>query len=245
MPRSSEGLSPEGLRVVHCSDIHLDCDREHGESHRAALVQVMREAEHVDASLLLIAGDLFDSNQATTDTIEWAMQTLEGFRLPVVMIPGNHDCLEENAIFHRFNFDALSGVDMLSAPNGEVRSLPHLDVAIWGKGMVNHSHSFRPLVHMPERPSHARWFIGMGHGIYVPEGEDTGRSSPVHAEDIAASQCDYIALGHHHAALEVHGGDTAATYSGSPSDLIGKAATYTIIDFAVDALPSAQIVAMS
>jgi predicted phosphodiesterase len=50
--------------------------------------------------------------------------------------------------------------------------------------------------------------------------------------DIEASTCDYLALGHHHAALELVTDKATAAYSGSPTDGVGRGATYVIIDLA-------------
>ena len=92
--------------------------------------------------------------------------------------------------------------------------------------MVDHIPEFHPLANVPERPQGTRWYVALGHGIYVGDERSAYRSSPVHAEDIAASGADYVALGHHHAALEVHANATQAAYSGSPTDDIGRGATY-------------------
>ncbi|NKC15839.1 MAG: hypothetical protein GKR94_27665 [Gammaproteobacteria bacterium] len=43
--------------------------------------------------LLLIAGDLFDANSASADTITWSMAILAEQPYALVLIPGNHDCL--------------------------------------------------------------------------------------------------------------------------------------------------------
>ena len=56
---------------------------------------------------MLLAGDLFDSNKASTETITWAMQRLEALPFPVAMIPGNHDCMLPGSIYARFDFDSL------------------------------------------------------------------------------------------------------------------------------------------
>ena len=229
------------LRVIHCSDIHLAGDHAEAEHYRAGLVTVLAAGLAHCANLILIAGDLFDSNQADGDTIEWAMETLARQPCPVAMIPGNHDCLENGSIYHRYDFDRLPNVEMLTAPEGEVRLLPNLELAVWGKGMVDHCTQYRPVANTPTRPTGARWYLGLGHGIYVPAGGETGRSSPVHAEEIADSPCDYLALGHHHAALEVHEADTAAAYCGSPTDTIGAGATYAVVDLVDGQRPRVEI----
>ena len=81
----------------------------------------------------------------------------------------------------------------------------------------------------PEAPLDVGWYIGLGHGIYIPDNKPSGRSSPVYAQDIDQSPCDYVALGHHHAALEVGTSKTAAAYCGSPTDTIGGGATYAMV----------------
>ena len=227
------------LRLAHCSDIHLDADMHSGQSrqsdhYRAGFSRVLDEMLLHDPDLLLIAGDLFDSNRASHATIEWAMNTLGEVPRPIVMIPGNHDCLEKDAIYRRHDFGHIDNVTPLLAEDGELASFPDLGAAVWGRGMVDHHPGYIPLEGCPEKPSHTRWYVGLGHGIFVPRGESTHRSSPVRMEEIDASPCDYIALGHHHAALDVSGTATAATYSGSPTDSFGGGKTYTIVDLTPD-----------
>ena len=229
------------LRIAHCSDIHLDSDsyRLGGhagarEFYRAAFRVALDEMLSHAPDLMLIAGDLFDSNDATDDTIQWAMRTLAALPCPVGMIPGNHDCLEQNAIFHRYDFGGLGNVKMLLAEDGELARFPELGVAIWGKGMVDHHPGYHPLGGCPERPGDCQWYLGMGHGIFVPRGESTDRSSPIRMEEIESSPCDYLALGHHHAAMELVTDETAAAYCGPPTDSVGHGATYAVVELEVE-----------
>jgi DNA repair exonuclease SbcCD nuclease subunit len=72
----------------------------------------------------------------------------------------------------------------------------------------------------------------MGHGIYVGREGFSFRSSPVEARQIARSGYDYIALGHHHALLDVSADDTAAYYSGAPVPISpDRAGTYLVVEF--------------
>ena len=239
---------PDRLRIAHCSDIHLDGDGYHrsvGADARAAVRGAFAEALAVMAAhgpdLMLLAGDLFDANDATAETIEWAMETLGRQPFPVVMIPGNHDCMEEGAIYRRYDFNRIANVTMLAAAEGEVARLSALGVAVWGKGMVEHSTAYRPLQGCPGRPEGCRWFLGLGHGIYVPHGEDTYRSSPIHMGEIESSPCDYLALGHHHAAMELVTETATAAYSGSPTDDIGRGPTYVVVDLDAAGPPALEV----
>ena len=227
------------LRLAHCSDIHLDAGAHAGDDtdnnrYRAGFSLVLDDMLSHNPDLVLIAGDLFDSNRASDSTIEWAMNRMAQVPRPVVMIPGNHDCLEENAIYRRYDFAGINNVTPLLAEDGELVTFPELGVTVWGRGMVEHHPGYIPLDGCPERPPATPWFVGLGHGIFVPRGESTHRSSPVRMEDIDTSACDYIALGHHHAALDVSGETTAAAYCGSPTDPFGIGETYAIVDLTTD-----------
>lgn len=236
------------LRIAHCADIHLDASgygqalgADGSEFHRRAFAAALDEMRAHAPDLMLLAGDLFDSNRATAGTIEWAMQVLADLPFPVVMIPGNHDCMEPGAIYHRHDFNRIANVHMIAAAEGETVRLDRLGVAAWGKGMVEHTRSYSPLGGMPDRPAGARWYLGLGHGLFVPHGGDTDRSSPIHMREIEASHCDYIALGHHHAAMELVTDRAVAAFSGSPTDKVGRGPTYVIVDLAAGAAPALAI----
>jgi DNA repair exonuclease SbcCD nuclease subunit len=191
--------------------------------------------------LMLLPGDLFDSNRASADTILWAMESLGRLPFPVIMIPGNHDCLEEGGVFHRHDFNRVENVRLLRAPEGEITELPDLGVIAWGKGMVEHSPEYSPLGDLPGAQPGA-WNLALGHGIFVGKEGYTFRSSPVEARQIEASGYDYIALGHHHALLDVSANGTTAYYSGAPVPVSrsGKG-TYLIVDLE-DGKPAAVVV---
>ena len=233
------------LRLVHASDIHLDTDYYGGpenlalrDYHRDVFARLLRRIEAEQPQLMLLPGDLFDSNRASADTIAWAMEQLARLPFPVLMIPGNHDCLEPDAIFLRHDFGAIPNVQMLAAAGGEQRELAALQVRVWGKGMVEHCTEFRPLDGLPAADPE-RWNLAMGHGIYVGRDGFTFRSSPVEARQIARSGYDYIALGHHHALLDVSANGTAAYYSGAPVPISpDRAGTYLVVEL-VEGRPAA------
>lgn len=236
------------LRIAHCADIHLDASgygqalgAEGSAFHREAFANAIEAMLAHDPQLFLLAGDLFDSNRATAGTIEWAMATLAAIPIPVLMIPGNHDCLETGSIYHRYDFNSLPNVQCLLAHEGETVTVPHLDLACWGRGMVEHHRLYSPLGGLPPRPTGIRWYLAMGHGLFVPHGGDTDRSSPIHAREIDASPCDYIALGHHHAAMEIGEDRTLAAFAGSPTDKVGRGPTYIICDLSEDAPPAVVV----
>lgn len=239
---------PDSLRIAHCSDIHLDGEvygrRAAGGSaayFRGAFAAALTAMGAHRPDLMLLAGDLFDSNAATTETVHWAMEMLARQPFPIVMIPGNHDCLAEGGIYRRHDFNRVANVRLLAAPSGETAYLPELGVVAWGKGMIDHSTDFRPLAGCPARPAGCRWYLGLGHGLFVPHGEETFRASPIHMRELEESPCDYVALGHHHAAMELVTEQSAAAYSGSPTDDVGRGETYVIVDLAAGQAPALTV----
>ena len=120
---------------------------------------------------------------------------LESLPFPVVMIPGNHDCLTEAAIYRRYDFNAISNVTLINDEQGDTIWVEALGVSVWGQGMHEHTPDNEPLAGMPESVPERTWNLGLGHGIYVEAGGSTLHSSPIHAEQIAASGFDYLALG--------------------------------------------------
>src|SRR5437879_2830750 len=91
------------LRLVHTSDVHLETDT-FGTTERAtalrdqvrqAFLNVVSVANDREADLLLIVGDLFDSARVSEEALAFALGTMASARMPVVMIPGNHDAHDE------------------------------------------------------------------------------------------------------------------------------------------------------
>lgn len=237
-------MSKPALRIAHGSDIHLDTDYFGGEAnlsgrdfYRSVFRALLQHVMQHEPQLFLLPGDLFDSNRASRDTIEWCMQALAELPIPVVMIPGNHDCLVPGGIFMEHDFSKVPNVEMLLSQEGELLELPRLGAVVWGKGMVEHEPEYSPLQGLPA-PRGDCWNLAMGHGIYVGREGMSYRSSPVEARQIGESGYDYIALGHHHALLDVSHNGTAAFYCGAPVPISHeKKGTYLIIDL-VDGQPA-------
>ena len=212
------------LRVLHTADLHLDSDG-YGDAvqqaaHRARERQVFRRivdrtlTDEID--LLLIAGDLFDHNNVLDETVAFVRAELDRLRQPVVILPGNHDCLYTNGIYARHDFTAgAKHVRVIRRPNGETIDLPELDVVVWGRGMEEHEPAFEPLAHIPGRVD-GRWCLALAHGFFYAERQRPERSSPIFADEIRDTGWDYLALGHHHVRTDVSQGNVAACYAGAP-----------------------------
>jgi DNA repair exonuclease SbcCD nuclease subunit len=212
--------------LIHTSDVHLESDTfgsgvrgDHFRQRvRSAFRGVIGLANQRSADLLLIVGDLFDSSRVSPEALEFALQTIAEARMPVVMIPGNHDAHDERSIYAGLSADRLpANLHLILEPEGRTITFPGLATRLWGRALVEHSPEYRPLHGMPEAAPDA-WNIALAHGFYTEDAE-TFRSSPITPVEIAASRYHYIALGHIHLFGDVSHGGTSAFYCGTPAPL--------------------------
>jgi exonuclease SbcD len=218
-------VARDSLKILHTADVHLDLDGFGSDPHMRRYHSIIHQAFRTvidlaieeDVDLLLIAGDLFDSNRPSGEAVDVAIHELRRAGRPVVMIPGNHDCLNSASIYRQVNMPAAcANLLFITHPQGERHSLPEYNLVLWGRGMVEHEPAYRPLGGLPRRQGEA-WHIALGHGFFTEDGQPPQRSSPIYAGEIRDSAWDYIALGHCHAFVDVSQGPVAAYYSGAPS----------------------------
>lgn len=214
------------LRLIHTSDVHLETDTfgsgERGiqlrDKVRRAFGQVIDIANARDADMLLIVGDLFDSARVSEEGLAFALSTIARARMPVVMIPGNHDAHDERSIYAGLAPGALPGnLHLILEPEGRSIDFPDLAARVWGRALVEHTPDYRPMSGVPER-AEGLWNIALAHGFFMEEGE-IERSSPITPAEIERSGYDYVALGHVHVLSDVSQGATRAFYCGTPAPL--------------------------
>ena len=209
------------LTLLHTADIHLDNrpteTPQIPKTHRV-FQAILDCALDIDVDVVLIAGDLFDHNRVGDETVVFAQSQLRRLRCPVVILPGNHDCLQTDGIYKRHDFAAACGnVQVINDTSGQSIAFPHLDLRIWGRGMEIHEPGFHPLARLPLRTAEpAHWHVAMAHGYFYEDFETPERSSPILASEIREAGWDYIALGHKHALADHSQGDVTAWYPGTP-----------------------------
>jgi DNA repair protein SbcD/Mre11 len=202
--------APATIRLLHASDIHVgDIHVDKGDPVKPLIDAAL--AEHVDAVLLV--GDIFDHNRIPTEVGQALVDELGRLDVPVVVLPGNHDCLVPDAIWSRVTLP--DNVHLMTDAEGEHVELDALDVSIWGRPHPSYG-DLRPLAGLPAR-SGRTWDLALAHGHMVLRPEDLHRAYQITPEEIAASERDYVALGHWDVAQDMSAGDVTARYSGSAS----------------------------
>ncbi len=223
----------EKVRILHTSDVHLD-NRINGHNDESAaqigLRRVVDEAVNHSVDLVLIAGDLFDHNRVKQPALDFTNEQLGRLHCPVVLITGNHDCFASYSIYHKYDPTAYDAdVHFMRDDAGDAVRFEELGLTVWGRGIVEHDPDNRPLFDVPGR-TNDEWYLGMAHGYYVPRGAKA-YSSLITAEEIAATEFDYLALGHVHVYTEIEHEGTRAAYPGSPNkDQGAKDMTAALVD---------------
>jgi DNA repair protein SbcD/Mre11 len=221
------------LRLLHTADVHLGA--RHADLGDQAAAQRERQftafvatadlalAERVD--LLLIAGDLFDSNVQPRRSVERAaaqLRRLVEARIRTVLVPGTHDVYDRASIYRAYDLAAMSGavgsdlVTVLDPDHPDVH-LPALDVVVHGRCFATKRAPQSPLKGLDAaKDKRATWHVGLLHAaVAIPDRTD-GDEVVITTDEIAASHLDYLALGHWHSTVQDKAGGTIYAYSGAP-----------------------------
>jgi DNA repair protein SbcD/Mre11 len=224
------------LRLLHTADVHLGA--RHADLGEAATAQRERQFASFKAAidvaieekvdLVLVAGDLFDSNtqpKRSVDRVAAELARLGKARIRTVVIPGTHDCYDRASIYRAYDLKSMAGStpddDLVTVmtPAEPALHLAALDTTVHAVVFESKRAPYSPLrdvqVDAAADPQ-ARWHVGLVHGaLAIPDRTD--RDEVVFTkEEIAASGLDYLALGHWHSTQKGRAGTTTYAYSGAP-----------------------------
>ena len=173
-------------------------------------------AEPVD--LVLIAGDLFDSNAVSRNLVDEALAQLKRLaRIPVCILPGTHDCYDASSVYRRPEFRDIPNIRVFT---DEITSIAFsdLDLTVYGKVNLSPTGSQSPLAGL-ERNDETKYHVAMAHGEMAVEGKFAGDYYPIEGREIAASGMNYVALGHWHRHADFSQDKVKAFYCGAPETL--------------------------
>ncbi|MBI3671695.1 DNA repair exonuclease [Candidatus Azambacteria bacterium] len=217
------------IKIIHTGDIHLGAKfssfgKKSAEQRRALLnsfKKVVDETILKKAHILLISGDLFDSNFPSYDTVNAVkseLKKLDELGVYVAILPGTHDCLSADSIYKRENFsEGLSHIYIFDDENITSKFYPELDLVLYAKANTSNKSKQSPVEFLQsEEKQKARHKVAMAHGSIEIEGKSADDDWPIKLSEISKSQMQYIALGHWHGAQDFSFGATKAWYCGSP-----------------------------
>ena len=101
------------IRFIHTSDWQLGMTRAFlrpeavsrlSQARIDAISTLGKLTKKHDARFIIVAGDVFESNQLSRQTLMRALNALESLPVPVFLLPGNHDPLDAASIFSTREF---------------------------------------------------------------------------------------------------------------------------------------------
>jgi DNA repair exonuclease SbcCD nuclease subunit len=157
----------------------------------------------VDA--VLVAGDVFDDNAVSDETLRRTMNALAGFQGPWVMLPGNHDAALAQSVWSRLrrlaivpdNVALATDPDPIELCGGRLCVLP---------APLQRRHEVRDLTDyfdaVETGPGVFR--VGLAHGAMRNRLPDASEAmNPIADTRSDSARLDYLALGDWHGTLEI------------------------------------------
>ena len=205
------------VRILHAADFHLDSAygaltpeqaTERRRESRENLTRLVDYANDHQAQLMLLAGDLFDSDAIFGQTGEMLATELARFRGEVVIAPGNHDYYSERSACAKLPWP--ENVHIFKQDVMESVAFPQYGCVVHGAAFVKEDAEALALEGLAAEDGMIH--IGVLHGDV---GSKDSRYRPVSPDQIAKSGLAYLALGHVHGYSGVlQAGKTAYAYPG-------------------------------
>ena len=216
------------IRFIHTSDVHLDTSfsasgfpaslgHRKREAIRATFRRILEEARLQSVDLVLIAGDLFEHDRVTPDTIEFLKQQLGGLGdIPVFIAPGNHDPFIQGSPYREERWP--SNTHIFREETFQTVELADSGVRVAGFGFTRTHVTEHPFLSLSPMPG-GRINLVVAHGsdlAHVPGGKSC--HGPLTIDEIAGKNAHYVALGHYHEQRPVANAidATQVWYSGIP-----------------------------
>lgn len=173
------------------------------------------------AQCIVVAGDVFESNQLSEQVIARAMHAMSGLPVPIILLPGNHDPLDAASVF---NSSAIT-----NAPDHVVVVRDNAPFRVPGLPGVEFVGSpwpsKRPSVDLCARMLDALAPVDEGFRIAIAHGQTSDQAPDPYAAGlidlgmaesaVRDGRIHYLALGDRHSTTE-KGTTGAVWYSGAP-----------------------------
>lgn len=175
---------------------------------RIAEAASARGARHV-----LVAGDVYDSDQPSLEQLRQPMARLAGYRLIIWhLLPGNHDPTRPGGVWERLRRDGLPPNVLVHDRSATAMIEP--DVALLPAPLASRAVTLDPTRWMTDAPTPSGALrIGLAHGSIRGFGGDGEAAVPIAPDRAELSGLAYLALGDWHGVQPI---SPRAWYSGTP-----------------------------
>jgi len=214
------------IRLLHTADIHLDASFASGgfaasfgprrrQRLRDVLTAAVERAAEWPADALLIAGDLFDADRVTQDTVDFLRHLFESAApLPIVISPGNHDPHTPSSRYATTPWP--DNVHVFDTPEWQMIEIGE-ELTVHGFAFDGPDISSNPFSALTI-PDDGRTHVAVAHGAEqgcLPEGQKL--YAPFSAAESVPVGLRYLALGHYHGVKRIEVPTNAEVwYSGAP-----------------------------
>jgi DNA repair exonuclease SbcCD nuclease subunit len=217
------------LKIIHTADNHLGAQfkslKELGSSQRKNLLltfqNIIDYTLQAQASLLIIAGDLFDSNYPSLKIINFVKNEflkLAEKNIEVCLLPGTHDCLSSDSIYLKEEtFQNLKNLKIFNDPQKTSFFFPLLDLTVHARPLTSNKSTDSPIKGLKPNPK-SKFNVALAHGSIQVEGKSAPDDWPITLKEIENLNMDYLALGHFHSLSEFFS-KIPAFYCGAPEPL--------------------------
>lgn len=206
------------VRIIHCADFHIGATFPvNGDKFRETLIDDFNRLVSLcidkDIDILLIAGDLFDSNRVwgiSLSTVIDGLRRLSENGLKCFILPGTHDKLTKDSIYQQL--PKISNVFIFGL-DCDYYYDDTTGIYITGNAYKGEDVGKRALRGLSPRED-ARFNIALAHAS-IEGGLVSGDDMLISDEEMKKSGFEYIALGHWHRFNIVRGQKPIAIYPGS------------------------------
>jgi len=216
------------MRFLHTADWQLGMTRHflegeaqprYSAARRDAVAGLGALAEKTGAEFVVVAGDVFESNQLAPKVISQSLEAMRAIGVPVYLLPGNHDPLDASSVYTSALFKAECPDNIVVLDRDgiwDVRPGVQLVVAPWRSKAPTTDLVGAVLADLPADGSTR---IVVAHGGVDVLDPDTAKPSLIRMAGLSAAldrgAVHYVALGDKHSRTCV--GDSGRIwYSGSP-----------------------------
>lgn len=223
-------MTDSSIRFIHSSDWQLGMTRaflspeaasRFSQARIDAITTLGKLAKEHGAQFIVVAGDVFESNQLSRQTLMRAIDALEALPVPIFLLPGNHDPLDGASIFSTKEFMGASErvIVLRDMEPVAVPGVPGVEVvgAPWRTRHPN-SDLCRELADALD-PAKNSVRVAVAHGQVDTLSPDPSRPEVISLENaeqaIQGNKFHYLALGDRHSVTEV-GSTGRVRYCGAP-----------------------------
>ncbi len=212
-------MNEKTLKIIHTADLHLDAafesepdgGFERRREQRRVLMKIAETARDEKADLLLIAGDLFDSDMCYAETRDVLTEAFTICACPVFISPGNHDFLSSDSPYSKLH---LPENVYIFKEGPSCISLHSKGVRVYGAGFTDR-YSTSLFEKLKTERQEDVFNIGVFHGVI--DNCLSAKYNPISPDQIKECGLDYLALGHVHTASGLQRfGNTYYAFPGCP-----------------------------